>query len=594
MKRIATRIIALFLVVCFVSGLGITQATAASFDTIQQLLNSVQADFPNGSYFTTDGRKNSPAEFTKVAGARNVKYKENGREYAKAWTCLAYAKYVWAKVFGLEATQSKNRIEVGAGRAGVTATWDYAKPGDLIYFYSDANLSNWKHAAIFLGKSGSTISLVDCNYASRDANKEHNKILYYSVTCGKSGWPYSYVRVYRATNYEQVAGTEVQTTVNSAPATHTLYFDANGGTVSPTSKVVTEGSTVGTLPVPTREGYEFLDWCLKMSSNGGMLYTAETLVGTRDETISAIWKPIKQVCTSHVKGTFLYADENHPHYNYYKCANCGETFKDGSTATVASCTTCNPPKATCTSHVKGTFLYYSDSHPHYNYYKCANCGEIFKDGSTATVASCTTCNPPKAACTSHVKGTFLYYSGSHPHYNYYKCANCGETFKDGSTATVSSCTTCNPPQTKTIVTDWSDWSDTAYYASSTREVETRRVKVSDGYTEYRYGRYVDPTGGHDCWCARYLEGLSYVSGSASLQYSDWSQTRYGTSGRNWTCGYCGGYHTGVDHTGSDGRAWWKEYISPSGGSYYWEETRTTAAQYKTQYRYRDTITVTLA
>jgi uncharacterized repeat protein (TIGR02543 family) len=135
---------------------------------------------------------------------------------------------------------------------------------------------------------------------------------------------------------------------------------------------------------------------------------------------------------------------------------------------------------------------------------------------------------------------------------------------------------------------WSEWSSTPVTASSTRQVETKQVKVSDAYTEYRYGRYVDSTRTHDCWCKKYLEGLSYVSGSATLQYSSWSTTQYSTSGKSWSCGNCSAVHTGVDHTSSDGRSWWSEYLLPD-GSYYWKESRQVDATYQTLYRYRTVI-----
>ena len=136
-----------------------------------------------------------------------------------------------------------------------------------------------------------------------------------------------------------------------------------------------------------------------------------------------------------------------------------------------------------------------------------------------------------------------------------------------------------------IYEPWSGWSTTPVSASATRQVETRTVKVSEAYTQYRYGRYV--ANGHDCWCSLYLEGLGY--GRASLDVTGWSSTKYGTSGRDWSCGYCRGSHAGYDHFSSDGRPWWKEYKSPSGQSYYWEESRTVPAVYETQYRYRDRI-----
>ncbi len=41
---------------------------------------------------------------------------------------------------------------------------------------------------------------------------------------------------------------------------YTITFNAMGGNVSPTSQTVTKGGTYGDLPVPTRDGYEFVGW----------------------------------------------------------------------------------------------------------------------------------------------------------------------------------------------------------------------------------------------------------------------------------------------------------------------------------------------
>lgn len=135
---------------------------------------------------------------------------------------------------------------------------------------------------------------------------------------------------------------------------------------------------------------------------------------------------------------------------------------------------------------------------------------------------------------------------------------------------------------------WSEWGTKVYTASATRQVETRMVQTVVAHKEYRYGRYIDQTGTHNCWCGKYLEGLSYVSGKATLDYTKWSTTRYSASGSEWTCGQCGGKHKGVDHVDSRGRPIWVEY-RVSGKPYYWEESRTVEAQYETQYRYRDWI-----
>lgn len=141
---------------------------------------------------------------------------------------------------------------------------------------------------------------------------------------------------------------------------------------------------------------------------------------------------------------------------------------------------------------------------------------------------------------------------------------------------------------------WSEWTTTPVYESETRQVETRKVseqiKISDGNTEYRYVGYVTNDGRHECWCETYLRSKF---GSANLRYSDWSTTQYRANGSSWTCGVCNGNHTGISHYTNDGRPCWAEYTLPDGKNYYWEESRTTEAQYETreviEYRYRDRI-----
>lgn len=206
----------------------------------------------------------------------------------------------------------------------------------------------------------------------------------------------------------------------------------------------------------------------------------------------------------------------------------------------------------------------------------------------------------EAAHTEHTK-TNRMVSENHPHNVFYTCSVCGEVFTDGSTESQpDSCITCfiaevgntgtaviPEPEPTGYWGTWSNWSTSPVYASSNREVETQTVKVSDGYTEYRYGRYIDGTGGHVGWCATYLSKKGYSG--ITTQYSNWTTSRYSTSGKGWTCGSCGGNHVGVDHYGSDGRAWWGDYVSPRSGSFFWEESRAVDAEYETQYRYRDWI-----
>ena len=72
--------------------------------------------------------------------------------------------------------------------------------------------------------------------------------------------------------------------------TYTLYFNANGGTVSPESRPVTYGSQYGTLPTPTRTGYTFNGWYTE--SSGGSRVSSTTTMGASNTTIYAQWTPI--------------------------------------------------------------------------------------------------------------------------------------------------------------------------------------------------------------------------------------------------------------------------------------------------------------
>lgn len=70
--------------------------------------------------------------------------------------------------------------------------------------------------------------------------------------------------------------------------TYTLNYDANGGSVSPSSKTVTYNSTYGTLPTPTRTGYSFNGWFT--ATTGGTQVTSSTTYTTAsDSTIFAQW-----------------------------------------------------------------------------------------------------------------------------------------------------------------------------------------------------------------------------------------------------------------------------------------------------------------
>ena len=70
--------------------------------------------------------------------------------------------------------------------------------------------------------------------------------------------------------------------------TYTVTFNPNGGTVSPTTKTVTYDSTYGSLPTPTRTGYNFAGWWT--AASGGTQITSSTKVTTAsNHSIYAHW-----------------------------------------------------------------------------------------------------------------------------------------------------------------------------------------------------------------------------------------------------------------------------------------------------------------
>lgn len=90
-------------------------------------------------------------------------------------------------------------------------------------------------------------------------------------------------------------------TVTPASVTYPVTFNANGGTVSTKSKNVTIGKTYGTLPTPTRTGYDFDGWYTRES--GGTKVNNTTSVGTNPPTtLYAHWIAKKYTVTLDANG----------------------------------------------------------------------------------------------------------------------------------------------------------------------------------------------------------------------------------------------------------------------------------------------------
>ncbi len=70
---------------------------------------------------------------------------------------------------------------------------------------------------------------------------------------------------------------------------YTVTFEANGGTVSPTTITVTYTSTYGTLPSPTKPGYTFGGWYIGTGGTGTNILSTTPVTITASQTLYAYW-----------------------------------------------------------------------------------------------------------------------------------------------------------------------------------------------------------------------------------------------------------------------------------------------------------------
>jgi uncharacterized repeat protein (TIGR02543 family) len=89
-----------------------------------------------------------------------------------------------------------------------------------------------------------------------------------------------------ATVYTQTGNTTLYAQWNE---TYTLTFNANGGTVNPTSKTVNYNAAVGELPVPTLTGYTFAGWNTAQDGSGTTYTAATVYTQTGNLTLYAQW-----------------------------------------------------------------------------------------------------------------------------------------------------------------------------------------------------------------------------------------------------------------------------------------------------------------
>ncbi len=87
---------------------------------------------------------------------------------------------------------------------------------------------------------------------------------------------------------------------------YTLTYDADGGTVSPSSKKLGYNEAYGTLPTPVRKGYRFEGWYT--ATTGGTKVSSTTKMGTKDTTVYARWTDNTLTINYHAEGAQTFKD----------------------------------------------------------------------------------------------------------------------------------------------------------------------------------------------------------------------------------------------------------------------------------------------
>lgn len=136
---------------------------------------------------------------------------------------------------------------------------------------------------------------VELTFDNLNGSAQKNMTREYAIFVGNS----------KASTYSHQLETTFTLSTESYTTSKTVRFDANGGRVSPASKVVACSSsysnTYGTLPTPTRTGYEFDGWYTRESS--GTKVDKNTAVGTNPpSTLYAHWIGKKYTVTLDANG----------------------------------------------------------------------------------------------------------------------------------------------------------------------------------------------------------------------------------------------------------------------------------------------------
>lgn len=168
---------------------------------IEQVCAQLETDFENG-IFTVDGNvckhigyKNQFDGSCDKCSLKKIYYKKKGTSYPGqgAWTCAAFARYVFYEIFGV--CYRSDTLKT-AGPADKSSSYATLNKGDYIF----SGIGEKGHYMIFLSADSKGISVMDANGEALRAIRYNRRLLYSnSLLKGKT------LEYYHAPNYDEIS-----------------------------------------------------------------------------------------------------------------------------------------------------------------------------------------------------------------------------------------------------------------------------------------------------------------------------------------------------------------------------------------------------
>ena len=225
-------------------------------------LGSLQSKFPAGKYWNHIGSSsNNPNGYT----SRACTHHSNGCDYYGGCGCNSFSSAIQCMGYAFKCAYDVYGSYTSSWSSSSSSTaLNNVKAGDVIRYKNDG------HSIFVTGVSGNTITYTDCN-------SDGHCIIKWNRTIEKSTVRSSFTYL-RSAPYAAPGGT------GSKPV---VTFEPNSGTCSTKSKTYKSGDTYGDMPVPAKEGYDFLGWFT--SPDGGTLVSSDDKVYS-DITLYAHWQ----------------------------------------------------------------------------------------------------------------------------------------------------------------------------------------------------------------------------------------------------------------------------------------------------------------